>query len=74
MHKVTGAAIALAHRQKALSLVPWTDFDKNRARLTIRNMKHPRETVSNDVETWITEEGMKIIASRSRAFTSSVDR
>ncbi|MGJ8590227.1 MAG: tyrosine-type recombinase/integrase [Yoonia sp.] len=67
MHKVIGAAIALAHRQKALSLVPWADFDVNKARLTLRNMKHPRETVGNDVETWITEEGMKIIASMPRS-------
>lgn len=66
MHKVTGAAITLAHRQKALSLIPWDDFDANNARLTIRNMKHPRETVGNDKETWITEEGMKIILSMPR--------
>ncbi|TCS63734.1 phage integrase family protein [Primorskyibacter sedentarius] len=67
MHKIVGAAIALAHRQKALSLIPWRDFDVNKARLTIRNMKHPRQTAGNDVVTWITEEGMKVIASMPRS-------
>ncbi|WP_386166734.1 tyrosine-type recombinase/integrase [Sulfitobacter pontiacus] len=67
MHKLIGAAIALAHRQKALSLVAWSDFDASNARLIVRDMKHPRETVGNDKETWITEEGMKIISSMPRS-------
>lgn len=39
MHKVYGAAITLSHRQEALSLIPWSDFNEDKARLILRNMK-----------------------------------
>ncbi len=67
MHKVIGGAITLAHRQKALCSLPWKDFNDGTARLMVRNMKHPRETAGNDVETWVTEEGMKVINSMPRS-------
>ena len=66
MHKVIGAAITLGHRQEALCRIPWDDIDEEKARLTIRNMKHPRRTQGNDVETWVTYEGMKMIMSMPR--------
>lgn len=66
MHKVIGAAITLAHRQDALCSIPWEDVNEAKARLTIRNMKHPRQTQGNDVEVWATAEGMKLIASMPR--------
>ncbi|WGW02413.1 site-specific integrase [Tropicibacter oceani] len=66
MHKVIGAAITLGHRQEALCSIPWSDVDENMARLTIRNMKHPRQTAGNDVVVWITDEGMKLIKSMPR--------
>ncbi|WP_158275088.1 tyrosine-type recombinase/integrase [Thioclava sp. NG1] len=66
MHKIIGGAITLAHRQEALCSLPWEDVNEEKARITIRNMKHPRETQGNDVETWVTEEGMKIINSMPR--------
>lgn len=66
MHKVIGGAITLGHRQEALCRIPWGDVDEAKARLIIRNMKHPRNTEGNDVETWVTEEGMKMIMSMSR--------
>lgn len=66
MHKVIGAAITLGHRQEALCRIPWSDLNEEKARLIIRDMKHPRETQGNDVETWVTEEGMKMIMSMPR--------
>lgn len=67
MHKMIGGAITLAHRQEALCSIPWEDVDEEKARLTIWNMKHPRKTQGNHVETWATEEGMRIIMSMPRA-------
>ncbi|MDO6588058.1 tyrosine-type recombinase/integrase [Salipiger sp. 1_MG-2023] len=77
MHKIIGAAITLAHRQKALCSLPWVDVDETRARIQIRNMKHPRRTQGNNVTTWVTEEGLKIILSmprdRDRVFPYNAD-
>lgn len=66
MHKVIGGAITLAHRQEALCSIPWRDLDEEKARLMIRNMKHPRQTQGNDIETWVTAEGMKLVLSMPR--------
>jgi len=67
MHKLIGAAITLAHRQEALCTLPWKDFDDVKSRLLVRNMKHPRQTDGNNVETWVTDEGMQLISSMPRA-------
>ncbi|WP_322866052.1 tyrosine-type recombinase/integrase [Aquicoccus sp. G2-2] len=66
MHKIIGGAITLAHRQEALCSLPWKDFDDGKARLMVRNMKHPRQTAGNDVETWVTQDGIKLINSMPR--------
>lgn len=77
MHKVIGGAITLGHRQEALCRIPWEDINREKARLTIRNMKHPRRTKGNNVETWVTDEGMKLImsmpANKSRVFPYNPD-
>ena len=42
------------------------DYDGERNRLRIRNMKHPRQTAGNDVEVWVTDEGKVLIESMPR--------
>ncbi|MFP5507600.1 MAG: tyrosine-type recombinase/integrase [Alphaproteobacteria bacterium] len=66
MHKLLGAAIVLGHRQRALCSLKWPDYAPERERLLIRGMKHPRGSEGNDVEVWITNEGMRIIDSMPR--------
>lgn len=63
MHKSVGGAITLGHTQEALCSILWDDLNEQTARLIIRNVKHPRQTQGNDVETWVTDEGIKIITS-----------
>jgi hypothetical protein len=67
MHKIVAAAIFETHRQGALLLQTWEDYDLENEEITIRNMKHPKQTKGNDMTLSIQEEDRAIIASMPRA-------
>lgn len=66
MHKIMAAAIFEVHRQGALLKQTWADFDRESEEITIRDMKHPRQTKGNDMTLSIREEARAIIMSMPR--------
>lgn len=66
MHKIVAAAIFETHRQGALLLQTWADYDLENEEITIRNMKHPKQTKGNDMTLSIQEEARAIIESMPR--------
>jgi hypothetical protein len=66
MHKIVAAAIFETHRQGAILLQTWADYDLENEEITIRNMKHPKHTKGNDMTLSIQEEARAIIESMPR--------
>jgi hypothetical protein len=66
MHKIVPAAIFETHRQGAILMQTWNDYDLENEEITIRNMKHPRQTMGNDMTLSIQEEARAIIESMPR--------
>ncbi len=66
MHKIVAAAIFETHCQGALLLQTWADYDLENEEITIRNMKHPKQTKGNDMTLSIQEEAQAIIESLPR--------
>ncbi|MBW6417037.1 site-specific integrase [Celeribacter sp. PS-C1] len=66
MHKIVAAAIFETHRQGAILAQTWADYDLENEEITIRNMKHPKQTKGNDMTLSIQEEARSIIASMPR--------
>lgn len=60
------AAIFETHRQGAILSQTWEDYDLENEEITIRNMKHPRQTQGNDMTLSIQEEARAIIESMPR--------
>lgn len=66
MHKIVAAAIFETHRQGAILSQTWEDYDLENEEITIRNMKHPRQTQGNDMTLSIQQEARAIIESMPR--------
>lgn len=66
MHKIVAAAIFKCHRQDELLRDKWENYDQETDKLTIFNMKHPRETEGNNVEVMVSQEARDIINSMPR--------
>lgn len=66
MHKILAAAIFETHRQGAILSQTWTDYDQDSEQIMIRNMKHPMQTVGNDMLLDIRKEAQSIINSMPR--------
>jgi hypothetical protein len=48
MHKIISAAIFEIHRQSAILAQTWVDYDRENEEITIRDIKHPRQTSFTD--------------------------
>lgn len=66
MHKIIAAAIFETHRQGAILSQTWSDYDQANDQIMIRNMKHPMQTVGNDMLLDIRKEAQSIINSMPR--------
>ncbi|AHD00610.1 site-specific integrase [Leisingera methylohalidivorans] len=66
MHKIVAAAIFETRRQGAILSQSWADYDLENEEITIRDMKHPRQTQGNDVTLSLQEEARAIIESMPR--------
>lgn len=59
-------AIFATRRQEEITRVTWVDYDKDRARQWVRDMKHPGDKQGNDVLCDIPERAIAIIESMPR--------
>ncbi len=66
MHKIVAAAIFETHRLGELLANTWADYDKSAGEITVRNMKHPRQTIGNDMVLTLRLEAQAIIESMPR--------
>lgn len=61
MHRVIAFAIFSTRRQEEITRITWQDFDKEGARVLVRDMKNPGEKIGNDIWCDLPEQAVAII-------------
>ncbi|WP_279432693.1 tyrosine-type recombinase/integrase [Paracoccus alkanivorans] len=77
MHRVIAFAIFSTRRQEEITRITWHDFDREGARVLVRDMRSPGEKIGNDIWCDLPEQAAAIIeampAASDRIFPYSTD-
>ena len=69
MHRVIAFAMFSARRQEEITRLLWEDLDEKNSRILVRSMKHPGQTIGNDVWVELPEVALGIIKTMPRTGT-----
>lgn len=61
MHYIIAFAIFATRREEEICRIKWADYEKDAARVMVRDMKNPGDTVGNDVRCDLVPEAIAII-------------
>lgn len=66
MHDIVLFALASTRRQEEITRITWGDFDEQRSRVIVRDMKHPGDKIGNDQPVNLPPEAMAIALRQPR--------
>lgn len=66
MTRLVAFALFSVRRESEISRLEWRDLEEDHARIIVRDMKHPGETIGNDVWCDLTPEALRIVQALPR--------